>query len=433
MRHALLVGISIGLGLLLLTACGSTSTPTPVARLTSPTLTAEPTATPACTNTPLPTATSTPAPTSTPVPTATWTPSPLPTQTPTPRPTKTPTLAPDGDYDGDGLSNQDELSKYETDPYDSDSDGDGTPDGAWDERREYVYSVHAVIKIRQPFDVDEMNDPFQDVKAIAGPDDRGYTELDILIFPDAKPPLVPAPYPLEGLTGELLALTEPGISTNYSPAMQSEVLQIVAEAETDVGAVGQVLQWVSQKTTQYVDQSIPEVYFTYLEGGEVKVRNYTGPLPVEELLETHYFADSMFRMRTHGTCTSIATLKCAMIKAAGIPCRVLQTIPLIYYHGDQTEPYANNLDREWGCVLEQPSGQGSMWANHAFPEVYLGGRWIRVDWTVNIRYEDPNCLTLKILSVPDFGEVDFSETWPVDWIHNRPYYTLLLEDQEPQH
>ena len=163
------------------------------------------------------------------------------------------------------------------------------------------------------------------------------------------------------------------------------------------------------------------------------MRNYSESLPVKELLQTHYFADSMFEMRTHGTCTSIATLKCAMIKAAGIPCRVLQTIPLIYYHADQTEPYANNLDREWDCVFDQPSGQGAWWVNHAYLDVYLGGRWITADWTINIRYEDPRCLTLKILSVPDFSEVDFSETWPVDWIHNRPYYTLLLEDQEPKH
>lgn len=73
-----------------------------------------------------------------------------------------------------------------------------------------------------------------------------------------------------------------------------------------------------------------------------------------------------------------------------------------------------------------------MSANHAFMEVYLGSQWVRVDEGFGIFQQGPRCLGLKILSVADWSEVDFSETWPVDWIHDRPYYTILIEDQEPQ-
>ena len=337
------------------------------------------------------------------------------------------------DTDHDGLADYEERVKYLTDPGLADTDGDGIFDGDWNERREYVYTVRVVMKIRQPFDIETMNDLYQDVRITDGSDQDGYTQIEAIIYPETVVDAYPSPYPLGDLPPGLQLYTQPGIATNYSPSMQSEVLQIVEGAETDVEAINQVFQWVSDETTYYLDYSIPEVYYTYLEDGEVKVRNYNGSLPVEELLQTHYFADSMFQLRTHGTCTSIATLKCAMLKAAGIPCRVIQTIFPIYYHEDQAVPYANNLNREWHCVYEQPSGQSPWWCNHAFIEVYLGERWIRADWTVNIRHEDPLCLSLKILSVSDWSEVDFSETWPVDWIHSRPYYTLLLEDQEPQH
>lgn len=337
------------------------------------------------------------------------------------------------DDDHDGLTDEEERMKYKTSPDLADTDGDGTPDGDWDERREYAYTVRILMKIRQPFDVDAMNDWYQDVRVLDGPDQDGYTRIEAIIYPDTLVDYSPSSFPVSDLPDGFQTYTEPGIATNYSPSMQSEVLQILEDADTDEEAVNQVLQWVSDETTFYLDYSIPEVYYTYVEDGEVKVRNYGGSLPVEELLQTHYFAESMFEMRTHGTCTSIATLKCAMLKAAGIPCRVLQTIFPIYYHGDQTVPYENNLTREWHCNFEQGSGEGPWWCNHAFLEVYLGGRWVRADWTINVRHEDPLCLSLKIISVSDWSEVDFSQTWPVDWVHERPYYTLLLEDQEPQH
>lgn len=341
------------------------------------------------------------------------------------------------DSDGDGLSNYEETIKYKTDSYNDDSDGDGIPDGNWDERREYVYTIKIEIKMRKPFDIESMNDLYQDVRVISGPDEEGYTYLEAIIYPETKPSYSPSLYPLEELPSKLEIYTEPGIATNYSAEMQIEVLEIVEGAENDVDVVKQVLQWVAIKTTYYLEYSIPEIYYTYLDlWGNISMPNYYGDLPVEELLRTHYFADSMFKERTHGTCTSIATLKCAMLKAAGIPCRLIYTIYPIYYHEDQNEPYINNLSRYWGShgKFEYSSGEeNAEWCNHGFIEVYLDGHWIRVDRTINKYYQSPYVLILKILSVSDWSEVDFSETWPVDWIHNRPYYTLSLTDQEPQH
>ena len=44
--------------------------------------------------------------------------------------------AQDPDRDGDGLSDFHEVHKYNTDPDNKDSDGDGVTDGDWRERRE---------------------------------------------------------------------------------------------------------------------------------------------------------------------------------------------------------------------------------------------------------------------------------------------------------
>jgi hypothetical protein len=339
------------------------------------------------------------------------------------------------DTDGDSLSDYTEVAKYKTNPLAADSDGDGTPDGDWDERREYTYSVHVSMLIREPFDLDTMNDIYQDVHIVAQANAAGYTQIEAIIYPETRAILSASAYPLVNLAPDLEVYTRPGIATNYDASMQAEVLDIVAGVDTDIQATDRVLKWVSAETDLYMDYSIREVNHTYLEDGEVKVRHYDEPCPADELLRTHYFADSMFRERVHGTCTSIATLKCAILKAAGIPCRLIETIHPIYYHGSQTVPYpyTNSLSQEWECNYEQPPGDDLTTCNHAFLEVYLGNRWVRADQSIGIYQENPRCLNLKILSVADWSAVDFSETWPVDWVDERPYYTLLIEDQEPQH
>src|SRR5262245_59996638 len=87
----------------------------------------------------------------------------------------------DPDDDRDGLPDFQELHKYFTDPKTADSDGDGVPDGDWDERREFSYSVRAVRHVMAPFDVASMNDDYQDVRVLeARPD---LLEFEVVIYP----------------------------------------------------------------------------------------------------------------------------------------------------------------------------------------------------------------------------------------------------------
>jgi hypothetical protein len=338
------------------------------------------------------------------------------------------------DTDADSLSDYWETIKYKTNPLLEDSDNDGRPDNDWNERREYAYSVRVLLLLRPPFDLATMNDDYQDVRLLDGPNQAGYTRIEAIIYPETHTIFSASAYPLKNLSPELKRYTQPGVATNYSAEMQTDVLKIVANTQTDVMAAERILKWVTAKTQLYLDYSIREVSYTYLKDGKVKVRNYDPPLPADKLLRTHYFADSMFKERVHGTCTSIATLKCAMLKAAGIPCRLIETIHPIYYHGSQKVPYSyeNKLQRQWECNFEQTAHEDILKCNHAFLEVYLGNRWTRVDDSIGIYREEADCLNLKILSVADWSKVDFSKTWPVDWINQRPYYTLSIEDQEPK-
>ena len=171
-----------------------------------------------------------------------------------------------GDYEG--------LIKYRTNPLESDSDGDGVPDGDWNERREYAYTVEMIIKLRPPFDIETMNDFYQDARIISGPDESGYTLISAIVYPDTTVDLDQSSYPLAELPFELREYTKPGIAANYDAKMQEAVLEIVAGVTTDYEALMRVLFWVRRETDFYIEESVPEIYYTYVTNGDVHTRNY---------------------------------------------------------------------------------------------------------------------------------------------------------------
>ena len=73
----------------------------------------------------------------------------------------------DPDSDGDGLSDYQEVHKYRTDPGRRDTAGKGIPDGDWKQRREFTYSVRAVIRVMPPYNLEALNDDYQDVRVVA--------------------------------------------------------------------------------------------------------------------------------------------------------------------------------------------------------------------------------------------------------------------------
>ena len=87
----------------------------------------------------------------------------------------------DIDSDGDRLSNFHETYKYFTDPADKDSDGDGTDDGDWLERREYQYTVRSVVQVMKPVTIEFLNDDYQDARQLD--ETESYVELEVIHYP----------------------------------------------------------------------------------------------------------------------------------------------------------------------------------------------------------------------------------------------------------
>src|SRR5262249_47752549 len=90
-------------------------------------------------------------------------------------------VAIDPDSDADGLPGFQEVHKYRTDPAKKDSAGKGVPDGDWQQRREFTYSVRAVVRVMPPYNLKALNDDYQDVRVRA--ETKEYAELEVVVYP----------------------------------------------------------------------------------------------------------------------------------------------------------------------------------------------------------------------------------------------------------
>ena len=336
------------------------------------------------------------------------------------------------DTDGDGLSDYEEYCKYRTDPAKKDSDGDGKPDSDWDERREYTYTIRAICQIRPPDNIEGMNDLYQDARPAAGKASfEDAVVVEVLVFPFAEPRVNAQQYPYKSIPNELQKYVQRTLSMNFSPEMQEEVKGIVEEAATDIEAVQKILDWIANETR--LANTLPEFAYFHIKDNKIVWHNPLGsPAENKRLLKTNFFADSMFKKKVHGTCSSTAILRGAMLRAAGLPTRIIQTLPLINRYEGDPEPLADRMRRrimargyEWGA--------GGGGANHMYNEVYLNHHWIRVDSVVNTGPFVGDKLFVKVYSAADFNNL-YSPRLPEDaWNENREFRTLDVSDAFPKY
>jgi hypothetical protein len=340
------------------------------------------------------------------------------------------------DTDGDGLSDYDEYCKYRTDPTKKDSDGDGVPDGDWQERREYAYTVRAICEMRPPNDAALMNDLYQDVRP-TGRKARlaDGTVVEIVLFPFSTPHVFAQPYPRTELPEALRKYVARDLSMNFSDEMQKEIKErIVSGATTDVEAIEKILAWIASET--HLANDLPELAFFNVVDNRIVWRQSLGsPEKDQEFLRTNFFGDAMFKSRRHGTCTSTATLRATMLRAAGIPTRLIQNLPLINRYEGDPEPLVEAL-RMRPLAKGYDWGQGGGGANHCYNEVFLNNHWIRVDHVINPGPFVGDKLFVKVYSLASWNErTDWRTPRPPEegWNENRDFRTLEVSDAYPKY
>jgi len=353
------------------------------------------------------------------------------------------------DTDGDGLSDYMEVCKYRTDPRAPDSDADGKPDGDWDERREFTYTIWVHRKIEPPWNTVEMNDHFQDVRILS--ESEAYLEYEVVVYPEAVQPLIPRSvkgleYPPE--VGQFLAA---GFFTNYDAGMKEEFSADRARFASDVGLLEYLASRIF-KQTRMDEKNQPVNFLISARDGGIDIIwrepfDYMKSSPGETdqaVLDRQAFGRQMWEGKIHGTCGSSAVLAATVYRAAGLPARIVALTPSIDYHHSRGQmKLLQGVKRPdyWLELLSPAVSLSHSFANHFINEVFVGGQWIRVN--VSRPRFGPMCMGMSIRehAFADFSQADYAGTWGDLYAgpggegraSPNPYGALAMSDQEPIH
>ncbi len=332
------------------------------------------------------------------------------------------------DSDGDGLSDFQETHKYCTDPKKASTAGDGVSDGDRQRRREFTYSIRSVVKVMPPVNLECLDDDYQDARVVS----RGenFVELEVIHYPlNTNAEAIRSNPDWRRDAESKQEYVRPGITTNWDDAMRRDLIAalesdgIDAERLDDKEIVSRASAWllanskyVNMFCTHYMHY--PEGRAAIFPGLEARFDREKGDpgWTVQEQLDHELFGRSMFAHRTHGSCTSSAVFLTTALRALGIPTRMVLGIPMV--DGNDAAQLAmvqkgihhHRVRR----TLLQGLSSARGYANHTFNEVFIGSRWVRLNYQkLGQNTLDGSLMGLltHVNTFNDLSEVPLAATW----------------------
>jgi hypothetical protein len=346
----------------------------------------------------------------------------------------------DRDTDGDGLSDFQEIHKYFTDPRKRATAGRSTPDGDWDERRQFTYSIRSVVRLMPPYGLHAMNDDYQDARVLKQTKD--YVELEVISYPlNTNEQAITANPNWQRDYAGMQGYLKPGITSNWDAGMQKNLLAalakdgIDADNLTDKEVVEKVSRWLMRRCnykpmfgTMYVH--FPNNKPAVLPGLESAFDREKGDprWSTDEEFAHELLGKEMFYNRTRGSCTSSAVLVNTVFRALGIPCRIILAMPIVDVNdGSQVAMVEKGLHHNQvrAKITAGLLRTGHGFANHTYNEVYVGNRWRRLNYAKlgqNILDEHYFGLMIHTHTFNDLSEAQLAPTW------GRRYALALRDD-----
>jgi hypothetical protein len=355
------------------------------------------------------------------------------------------------DSDGDGISDFWEMNKYFSDPL--------KKDHFTNSKRDKTYSINQRLEVLKPFNLDAMNNDHQDATLVS--ENTFSAIVDVTVYPLAKS--------TNGLKGNkdwkvqsasMQRWLQPGLTTNWDEEMRKDIVAQLKLRNVDIGTiddislVNEIALWLMDPTQfQFKDFFIS--YDVLFDQGKPVVNPKLGPYidlemkkngltDKESALRLGVLGREMYNARFRGHCTASSTLFATVLKAVGIPTRFVLTVPAV--DGNSAEQLAmldkgitHNIFRQ--KILNAQPKQG--FASHTFVEVYVGGRWVRLNYNnfgQSALWSSMGLLT-QVSSFADWGEAGNLKTWgeyaQVDYfdpsVHSKlssqnPYRVLKIQD-----
>ncbi|MGH7151129.1 MAG: transglutaminase domain-containing protein, partial [Planctomycetota bacterium] len=368
---------------------------------------------------------------------------------------------PDPDADRDGLSDFHETHKYFTDSKSADSDKDGIPDGDWEERREFAYTVRSIVQVLPPVTEDVLCDDYQDGRILERTED--YVELEVIHYPfNTVAETIAGSADWRRDAARMKEWVEPGLTANWDEGMRGELVAglkkegIDPDSLDDKALVERASKWLLAHARSVDGFStfcswFPEGKAAIYPGMEESAeRGKAGKgLTVEEQWQRELFAKGMFENGVRGTCTSSAIYMNGCLRALGIPTRIVLCIPVVDASDEREVGFVRDRlsnPRVRKIVRKGIGGLGSGWSSHTFNEVFVGGRWRRLNYErlgQNILDAGFFGLLTHVATFRDWADGEMARTWGArqagKWKGkdvfggSNPYSTLTLSDRLGPH
>ncbi len=365
----------------------------------------------------------------------------------------------DPDADGDGLSDFHERHKYFTDPATADSDGDGVGDGDWNERRENAYTVRAIVQVLRPVTPDVMCDDYQDARILDETDE--YVELEVILYPlNTIADTLSADPNWRSNAADMQSWVRPGLTANWDDDLRQQIIAKLKAGGIDAASLDDrtLVERASKVLldhAQYVDGF--STFCSEFVDGQVRVhpalakpgdegRSDRG-MTFEEQWQRELFARGMFEHGQRGSCTSTAIYLNGCLRALGLPTRIVLAIPIIDASDERERQFVSRLrHHQVRRTIEQGTEDfPGKWASHTFNEVFVGGRWRRLNYErLGQNILDRSCFGLIVHAATfnDWADGNMAATWGVRQSrsdHNdafggpNPYSTVALSDRFGPH
>lgn len=156
----------------------------------------------------------------------------------------------------------------------------------------------------------------------------------------------------------------------------------------------------------------------------------------------------MFYHKSHGTCTSWSIYATTVLRALGIPTRMVLAIPAADpCDRDQVRMVEAGIKHHEvrAAIIDGIDRVGPSFASHTFNEVYIGHRWRRLNYTTlgqNILDRNYFGLMIHVHTFRDLDDANLTATW--GWRYGQgkrdavfrfsnPYRTMSISDSFGAH
>jgi transglutaminase-like putative cysteine protease len=292
--------------------------------------------------------------------------------------------------------------------------------------REDTYTITSVLQVLKPADPADMNDDFQEARVLAQ-DNDSYT-VEVTYYPLHRQVIGENPNWREEDAG-MTQYLRPTATENWDETMQRDLVAELRSAGidpdhlTDKRLVEQVSQWAMRRAHSTEAFSIwavaypdgkPTVFPPLREAFERQKPEKTWT--DEQMFDQEVLGRSMFYNKVHGSCTSASVYLATILRALGVPTRIVFCIPPFDSNDDgQARMFYDNVQHNQvrETVRAALDGTGGF-ENHLFNEVYVGHRWVRLNYRtlgqpiLDSRYFG---LLTHIYTCSDLSQVPLAQTW----------------------